>query len=317
MARSKPPMVSVFVSEITRQLRGKGPDLALALNWMEQQLSESGMTSAELIHAEIQKQSADQVSISNSIGSLRLLGAMDWREFVETHSIVEQTLLEDPEGIYGSMDFYTRDQYRHVVEQIARKSKLTEHSVARIAVQSALENGTTVDMDRRKAHVGYYLVGPGAQQTKKMAEVQEPVSQKIWQLLHRYNFKIYITAVLLITLAISAVILINAGLETKDNWILITIAFLSLLCTSQLAISVVNFFSTLLVKPHLLPRMDFSNTIPPNCRTMVVIPVMLTNEAEIENLTEALEVRFLANRKDNLHFALLMQPRKPCPEIRP
>ena len=34
--------------------------------------------------------------MSNSIGSLRILGAMDWREFVETMSIVEQTLGEDP-----------------------------------------------------------------------------------------------------------------------------------------------------------------------------------------------------------------------------
>ncbi len=305
MARSKPPMVSAFVSELTRQLRGKGPDLAIALNWIEQHLSESGLTSAELVNAEIQKQSADQVSVSNSIGSLRLLGAMDWREFVESHSIVEQTLREDLNGIYSSMDFYTRDQYRHVVEHIARKSKLTENNVAQIAMQLAASTANTVEIDQRNAHVGYYLMGPGVEQTKKLAEMQVPVIQKISQLLHRYNFKIYITAVLLITFVISGVILINADMETKDNWILITIALLSLICTSQLAIAVVNFFSTLLVKPDLLPRMDFSESIPPECRTMVVIPVMLSNEAEIENLTEALEVRFLANRKDNLQFALL------------
>ncbi|HEV7231662.1 MAG TPA: hypothetical protein VGO45_10060, partial [Bacteroidia bacterium] len=65
MARSNPPMVSAFVSELSRQLRGRGPDLALALNWIEQQLSEIGLTSIELINAEIQKQSADQVSMSN------------------------------------------------------------------------------------------------------------------------------------------------------------------------------------------------------------------------------------------------------------
>jgi len=108
MARSKPPMVSAFVSELTRQLRGKGPDLALALNWMEQQLSDSGLTSMELVNAEIQKQAADQVSMSNSIGSLRMLGAMDWRDFVETHSIGEQILRKDNKGFNGLMDFSTR-----------------------------------------------------------------------------------------------------------------------------------------------------------------------------------------------------------------
>src|SRR5450432_797426 len=122
MARSNPPMVSAFVSELTRQLRGKGPDLAIVLNWIEQQLSGSGLKGAEMVSAENQKLAANQVSISNSIGSLRLLGSMDWRHFVEKHSIVEQTLRQDNEGVYGLMDFATRDRYRHVVELIAKKS---------------------------------------------------------------------------------------------------------------------------------------------------------------------------------------------------
>lgn len=112
MARSKPPMVGAFVAELIRQLRGKGPDLALSLNWIEQQLAENGLTSTELVDAEIQKQAANQVSMSNSIGSLRLLGSTDWREFVEEHSIVEQTLRKDINGVYGSMDFSTRDAVR-------------------------------------------------------------------------------------------------------------------------------------------------------------------------------------------------------------
>ena len=80
---------------------------------------------------------------------------------------------------------------------------------------------------------------------------------------------------------------------------------LTLLCASQLAISLVNFFATLLVKPNLLPRMDYSRKIPDDSSSMVVIPAMLTDIEEIENLVEALEVRFLANRNDNLHFGLL------------
>ena len=61
----------------------------------------------------------------------------------------------------------------------------------------------------------------------------------------------------------------------------------------------------LLVTPHALPRMDFSEGIPPESRTLVVVPTMLTSAENIEELVEALEVRFLANRDDNLHFGLL------------
>ena len=305
MARSNPPMVSAFVSELTRQLRGKGSDLAMSLNWIEQQLSESGLTSIELINAEVQKQAADQVSISNSIGSLRLLGAMDWRDFVEIHSIVEQTLREDNGGIYGSMDFSTRDRYRHVVEHISKKSKSSEHDVARIAIKLMHENANRNENDNRTSHVGYYLIGEGVIQTKKLAKMQVSFIERMRQVLQRYSFTLYLTFILIFTIAISAGILIRMHSDTNNGWLLLTIAFLLFLCASQLAISIVNFFSTLLVKPHLLPRMNFSHEIPPDCRTLVVTPVMLTNSEEIDNLVEALEVRFLANRRDNLHFGLL------------
>ncbi len=305
MARSNPPLTSAYVSELIRQLRGKGPDLAVALNWIERQLSEIGLTSVELVDAENQKEAADQVSMNNSIGSLRLMGAMDWRKFVEAHSIVEKTLREDNNGIYGSMDFSTRDRYRHVVERIAKKSKITEHEVARIAIQLMHENALENINDDRTLHVGYYLIGHGVSQTKKRAKMRVSVFESVKYGLKKHTLKIYLGSILLITCAITAGILLRAYTDTQNNWLLFSIAVLSLLIASQLAISVVNFFSSLLVKPNLLPRMDFSKKIPAEFRTLVVIPVMLTNEKEIENLVEALEVRFLANRNDNLHFGLL------------
>ena len=85
MARSNPPMASAFVAELARRLQGQSAALALPLTWIEQPLAESGLTIEQLVQAESQQQAADQVSISNSIGSLRFLAAMDWREFVETH----------------------------------------------------------------------------------------------------------------------------------------------------------------------------------------------------------------------------------------
>src|SRR5947209_3775417 len=128
---------------------------------MEQLLSESGLTSSDLVNLENQKQAADQVSISNSIGSLRFLGAMDWRKFVETMSVVEQTLCEDPCEVYGKMDFATRDHYRHVVERVARSSRLSECEVARTAIQLAHEGTGRKGGDDRAAHVGFYLIDKG------------------------------------------------------------------------------------------------------------------------------------------------------------
>ena len=305
MARSNPPIVSAFVSELIRQLRGKGPDLALVLNWIEQQLSGSGLSSTELVDAENHKQTTDQVSISNSIGSLRLLGVMDWRSFVEANSIVEKILLEDNNGVYGRMDFSSRDRYRHVVELIAKKSPSSEEEVARIAIQLMHENTPSLDSDQRSTHVGYYLIGKGKSQTKQLANMRMTIINNIQQTIKRYAFLAYMFFILFITTVISAAIFFKIQSEIKTLGLLIFVSVLVFLSTSQLAISVVNFFSTLLVKPNLLPRMDFSKDIPQSSKTMVVIPAMLTTITEIENLVEGLEVRFLANRNDNLHYGLL------------
>jgi cyclic beta-1,2-glucan synthetase len=84
LVREEQPLTSAFVAEFTRRLRGQNPASTLPMNWLEQQLAETNHTAEQLIQLESQNQAADQLSMSNSIGSLRFLSAMDWREFVET-----------------------------------------------------------------------------------------------------------------------------------------------------------------------------------------------------------------------------------------
>ena len=134
MARSAPPLTNAFVAEFARRLQGHSASLALPLTWIELRLAESGQTLQDLVQMEGQQQAANQVSVSNSIGSLRLLSTMDWREFVEALSGVEQTLRDDPSGVYAQMSFDTRDRYRHVVEAIGRISETAEVDIARQAV---------------------------------------------------------------------------------------------------------------------------------------------------------------------------------------
>ncbi|MBI4839489.1 MAG: cyclic beta 1-2 glucan synthetase [candidate division NC10 bacterium] len=305
MARSSPPLVSSFVAEFARRLQGHGPALALPLTWIEQRLSESGLTIEQLVRSENQQQAADQVSISNSIGSLRFLGATDWREFVETMSVVEQTLREDPGGIYGQMDFATRDRYRHVVEKIAKSSRLSESEVARKVIQLAHEGAATKGSNFRAAHVGFYLIDKGLPQLERRAEVRLSSAEALHRMSCQSPLVLYVGTILLMTGIFTGTLLARAHASGVHGWILWLIGILSLLCGSQLAVAVVNWLATLLATPHLLPRMDFSGGIPPESRTLVVVPTMLISPHNIEDLVEALEVRFLANRDENLHFGLL------------
>jgi cyclic beta-1,2-glucan synthetase len=305
MARSGLPLVSSFVAELARRLQGQSPALALPLTWIEQRLSESGLTIKQLVQSENQQQAADQVSISNSIGSLRFLGAMDWREFVETMSAVEQVLREDPGGVYGKMDFATRDRYRHAVEKIAKSSGRSETEVARKAIQFAREAAAQDGSDDRAVHVGFYLIDKGLPQLERMVNGRRSTPEALRRLSRQYPLLFYLGMITLITAIFTGSLLAKAHDSGHQDWLLVLMGIPLLLGASHLAVALVNWLATLLATPHLLPRMDFSGGIPPESRTLAVIPTMLTSAQNIEDLVEALEVRFLANRDEHLHFGLL------------
>ena len=310
MARSNPPMASSFVAELARQLQGQSAALALPLTWIEQRLSESGLTIEQLVQSETKRQASDQVSIANSIGSLRLLGAMDWRVFVETLSAVEQKLREDPGDVYARMDFATRDRYRNAVEKIAKASLLSEREVARKAIQLAHQAAAAATTPGgaagdRTAHVGYYLVDKGLPQLERAAHARLRFAAAVQRAGCRFPLLLYLGTIALLTLVFAGSLLAKAHAQGLQAWMLALVAILLILGTSRLAIALVNWLATLLAAPRPLPRLDFSRGIPPACRTLVVVPAMLVNAQDIEELIEALEVRFLANRDDCLQFGLL------------
>src|ERR1017187_6521975 len=140
MAKSDLPLSSSFVAEFCQRLSLHTPVLHLARSWLEQRLVEQGLSIEQLVQMESQNQAADQVSVSHSIASLRFLSAMDWKEFVESLSLVEATLHSDPANVYGTMDFSTRDRYGHAVEFFARHSRLTEEEVAQRTIQLATDS---------------------------------------------------------------------------------------------------------------------------------------------------------------------------------
>ena len=306
MVRSKPPLSSPFVAGFTRSLQGKGPALALALNWLEQQLSGMGTSSNDLVRQENQKQAADQVSVRNSVGTLRFIGTTDWREFVEKLSCVEQVLVQDPAGTYPRMDFTTRDRYRHVVEAIAKKSGLPEKEVAQTALTLAGKSGDKDASPPKARHVGFYLIDKGLRQTLDAAGIRHGPARRLVRTAEKVPFSLYFISILLLTgLIATGMFYLPYSQGIHSRLLLSIVALLAVSASAQLAVSLVNWLSTLLVKPKVLPRMDFSKGIPAEYRTLVVVPTLLSGKAYIETLMEGLEIRFLANKGDNLHFGLL------------
>ncbi len=304
MARSQPPVVGSFVAELARRLQGRSPALALPLTWIEQRLSEDGLTIEQLVQSENQQQAADQVSVSNSISSLRFLAATDWRAFVEARSAVEQLLRSDPAGVYALMDFATRDRYRHVVEATARRLGLDESEVAGRAIDLAREAAAGPTPDARTTHVGFYLVDQGLWRLEQAMGGGVSLAGRIRRRWLSRPLGLYLGGVALLTTLLTAPLVAGAWSQERTGWLLV-LGGLLLLCTSQVAVALVNALVTRLTTPHALPKMDVSKGIPPAARTLVVVPALITDPENVERLVEALEVRFLGNRDEHVGFGLL------------
>ncbi|MBL7857818.1 MAG: cyclic beta 1-2 glucan synthetase [Cyclobacteriaceae bacterium] len=316
MARSEPPLVSSFVAEFVRKLQWKGIELTLPLHWVEQQLSETDNSTNSMVLMENQHQAANQVSVSNSINSLRFLAKTDWRDFVENMSVVEKTLRGDVHSVYATMDFYTRDHYRHAVEDIANHSGLSESDVARLAIDLARKSFEENVEDERKAHVGYYLLEAGLVQTESAARVHLPLWKIAQKKIVRSAGILYTITAVLTTILIAGGMVLVAADGIPKGW-LILVGIMSLISASHFALSIANWWSTLWIKPAPLPKLDYSSGIPAENRTLVVVPTLLVSPAQIEKLIEELEVRFLSNRDPNLLFGLVTDFRDAPEQILP
>ena len=317
MAKSRVPLSSSFVAEFSQRLARQGPQLHLARSWLEQRLVEQGESIEQLIHAENQSQAVDQVSVSHSITSLRFLNALDARELVENLSLVERVLRADPAGVYSAMDFSTRDRYRHMVEELALRSTLEEPEIAQKAVDLAEAAVRRHGRTERAAHVGYYLVDQGRPQLERGVAARWVWRALVERTLRRMPLGWYAGGIGLITLAVTYGFVTTAERAGASGGRLVFIALVLLLGASQLATALVNWLCTVLVKPRLLPRMDFTASIPVECRTMVVVPTMLTSLGGIDRLLENLEIHYLANRDPQLSFGLLTDYRDAAQEVMP
>jgi cyclic beta-1,2-glucan synthetase len=304
MSRAVPNFSVAFVAELTRHLHGQSPHFAFAQSWMEHRLVEQGVSTAQVVQLESHAQAIDQISIGNSITSLRFLSSTDWRDFVERQSVVEQTLLSEPAAVYGGMDFATRNSYRNVVESMARLGRMTESEVASQAVALAAD-ALAAHANLRTTHVGYYLVGKGQAQLEQLAGVRAGAWGTARKLACHYPFALYIGAILAVTISVSLVLAAVATAYGAPWWAVALLSLPALSCVLHFAVGLVNWLCTLFVGACLIPRLDFRDGIPEAHRTMVVVPTMLGDADTVRDLLERIEIHYAANRDPHIHFALL------------
>ncbi len=295
----------MFAVELLLRLRDQDPVLAPVVEWLEQRLTSQGTSVEETARLEHQSQAANQVSVGNIIGSMRMITATGWSDFVEHLSVVESTLSDDPSETYARQDFTTRDRYRHVVERIAKRTGVAELEIARRAIEMARDAQERDGAGARAAHVGYFLVDRGVDALEVASGFKPRFRERVIRTITSHATRFYLGGIGIATIAFMA-FLIAYGAQQGATWFeLVAIGLLTLIPSSDLAVSVVNAEVTHLLLPLRLPRLDFSQGVPPSCRTFVVVPTILSSPDVVQHTLDHVEVQYLANADPNVHFAIL------------
>ncbi|HZY83811.1 MAG TPA: glycosyl transferase family 36, partial [Gemmataceae bacterium] len=299
-----PDLSDPCVVHLLQALRDRGPDGSQCSEWLEGVLSRHGVAPGEVLRREHQRQAANQVSVGNSVTSLRLLSNLDWSVFFEKTSLVEAALRADPAGVYARQDFATKDRYRRTVERLARRCARDELEVASEAVALA-DRAPRADAPEAQRHVGYYLVGPGQVHLEAAVGYRPAPGHALLRWVLRHPNAVCFGSLLTFTALILAGLLSYASAQTVSPWLLVLVAFAALLPATELAVGVVHYLLTLALPPRVLPKLDFKDGIPADCTTFVVMPTMLTSEDSGAALADRLEVHHLSNPDPQLRFALL------------
>jgi cyclic beta-1,2-glucan synthetase len=304
----KKPLDRAFAVQLIQRLRDLDPKVGPILVWLDDRLAAQGTSADEIVRVEHQQQASMSVTVRNIVTSMRLASAFDWQTFFEEISLVDQVLRDGSE--FGTMDFATRDSYRHAIEDLARGSKRSEIEVAERAVnyarQEAVDAGSngSAGVDDRRKDPGYYLISDGRRAFEREIGFQIDWRRRILRLYVRAAVPGYLGTIALLTAVILALPLYRSWEYGVHRFELVLLGLLAVIPASDLAIALINRSVTDLFGPRTLPRLEVKG-ISEKLRTIIVVPTLLTSEEVIQEQVERLEIHYLANSDGDLRFALL------------
>lgn len=267
-----------FAVQLLQRLRFQESRAGAILHFLDENLTARGQDIEAWVTSEHNGQSTANITARNIITSSRLISALDWSEFFEDISLVDKILREGSN--FASMDFPTRDRYRHRIEELSRFSKLTELDVAKLILKDP----------------GYYLIGDGQFEFEKSIQFRPGFRIRILRWYIKNGTLLYLGSILILTALISAV--------TTTTYSLL-ISLLVTLIASEIAIALVNRLTVALLGPKHLPRLNFENGLPESLKTFIVVPTMFTDKRKIQEQIEQIEIHFLSNQDENIYLALL------------
>ena len=284
-----------FIEYMSYRLKQYGRQAYSFLNILEEQVDKMGLSISEVIQKEHFDIALKKISMGNSITSINTIIRVNFLEIFEQINGVEELLKNDPAGVYSKMDYKTKAYYRKQIENISKKTKISEMYIAKKCLDLAKrgKNG-------KQAHIGYYLISEG-----KSTLLSELLNKKVKNVKQSTKKKVYILGISVLSVLLSLLCAIYVENYT-ENFLISLLIFVATLIPSQtIVVQLIQYILSKIIKPKILPKLDFKSGIPEEYSTMVIIPTIVKNKEKVHELFSKLEVYYIANKSNNLYFTLL------------
>ena len=325
LARVPLPLSDAFAAQMAKRLRDVDSGQSLAQDWLTAQLFAQGNTVDQVVLQSQQRLGASNVSVRNVMTSMQRISAIDWASLFEQISLVEQQLNQQKN--YPLMDFASRNMYRSAIEVLARGSNFSEQQVAVAACAAAngarsldreeVASDTPANQRQPTQDVGFYLLGAGRQGFELQLKFKPNWRQRLNHQIQHIGVSGYLAAIagmtlLLLLLAAAGLFrasdmmslqLIDAARPELYWWLVL--ALLALFPASELATALCQRLFSYAVGPVILPGLALKEGVPAEYRTLIVVPMLLTHDADILAQAERLEVHHLSGGSGDITFALL------------
>jgi len=238
-----------------------------------------------MIALEHERQALDRLRLDHILSTLRMLSALDWNACFCQVSRAEQTLMKDPAGTYSRMDDSSRALVRERVVHLAARCGIGERTFA-AAAQVAAENGEGI-----RREICWWLATDEG--TRALLRGMGVKARGVRRIHPDPGARMYRTGVLLLAAALTALLGVRCG------WPCL-LALPGALAVSAQALA----RAAGRLRPRRLLRLELKS-LPEDCRTMVVMPVLLSSPRQAAEMAFQLETLGCLEGDDMLTFALL------------
>ena len=291
-----------FIEYMSYRLKQYGKKAYPFLNILEEQVNKMGTEISEVIKKEHFDIAVRKVSVGNCIISIKNINRINMIEIFEKINGVEEILKKDPVNVYSKMDYKTRIYYRNKLKEISKKTKISEIYIARKCLElSSIEyEKSNMDSNNKKAHVGYYLIADGE---PKLLEILQ--NKKVPRQNNMHKAQKYITALAVVTIVLAGVYGLYINTQINNIVLSLILSILLLIPIETIFTQIAQYILGKTKNTKIISKLDFRNGIPEQNATFVVIPTIIKNGKRVEELMHKLEVYYIANKSDNIYFALL------------